>query len=202
MSALLLGASALLGALSFFEPCTIATHTLFAVRTRDLPQARSRRSLLTIWLSRSLLCVVLLAAAVLITPPLRWGPYLPSAILAGVAAVYVVSRFRYLPIPHLEFHRLLPGGRRLSDASRLGLTLPACTIPLFLVVAGLSVTVDAAGYAIGAGLLFAACFTLPVAVIAVKGLHAGGRDFLQRAATVSPYFTAALLLGGALYLLM
>lgn len=33
MNNILLVTSALLGFLSFFEPCTIATHTLFAVRT-------------------------------------------------------------------------------------------------------------------------------------------------------------------------
>ena len=45
MTALLLSASALLGFLAFFEPCTIATHTLFAVRAGQQGKAARRKAL-------------------------------------------------------------------------------------------------------------------------------------------------------------
>lgn len=202
MSALLLTAAAVLGGLSFFEPCTIATHTLFSARAHRQPRAGCCQGLLAVWLARSVLSVVLLVAAVAFTPPPAWGGWLPSVILAVMGTVYIVSRFTYIPVPHLEFFKLLPGGRSLPFAVQLGLTLPACTIPLFAVVAGLAVTVGSVGFAALAGLLFAALFTAPLVLTSIKGVHADGRELLNRAARGSPYLTAALLFGAALYLLI
>ncbi len=56
--------------------------------------------------------------------------------------------------------------------------------------------------AILAGVLFASGFSLPMAVAAYRGIHAEGQDFLQHAAKGSPYLTAILLFGVALYLLV
>lgn len=201
MISVLLASAALLGLLAFFEPCTIATHTLFSARAHKAPRAGCCQSLLAVWLTRSILSGVLLVTAVLAIPPLVWGPYLPSIILAAMAIVYIVSRFTYIPVPHLEFFRLLPGGRSLPFAVQLGLTLPACTIPLFVVVVGIAVTVDSVGFAALAGLLFATLFTAPLVLTAFKGVHADGRELLNRVARGSPYLTAALLFGAALYLL-
>lgn len=202
MSALLLTTSAVLGGLSFFEPCTIATHTLFSVRAHQQSRVSCCQGLLAVWLARCVLLVALMVAAVLLAPVPSWGAYLPSVILAVMGTVYIVSRFTYIPVPHLEFFKLLPGGRSLPFAIQLGLTLPACTIPLFVVVAGLAVTVDSVGFAALAGLLFATLFTAPLVLTSFKGVHADGRELLIRAAKGSPYLTAALLFGAALYLLI
>lgn len=202
MNALLLAASALLGALAFFEPCTIATHTLFTVRAHGQGRTGCCRSLLAVWIARSILAVGLLTLLVWATELPAWGPYVPSLILFVMATLYLASRFTYIPVPHLAFHRLLPGGGRLPQAIQIGLTLPACTIPLFAVVAGLAVTVDSLRFAAAAGLLFAGFFTLPMAFAALKGIHAEGRELLNRAAKGSPFLTAALLYGFALYLLV
>lgn len=202
MTTVFLASAALLGLLAFFEPCTIATHTLFAARAHGQPRTECCQSLLAVWLTRSALLIVLLVSAVLATPPLVWGPYLPSIILAVMAVVYIVSRFTYIPVPHLEFFKLLPGGRSLPHAVQLGLTLPACTLPLFVVVAGLAVTVNSVGFAALAGLLFATLFTAPMVVTSFKGVHSDGRELLNRAARGSPYLTAVLLFGAALYLLV
>ena len=202
MTTVFLASAALLGLLAFFEPCTIATHTLFAARAHGQPRTACCQSLLAVWLTRSALLIVLLVSAVLAIPPLIWGPYLPSIILAVMAVVYIVSRFTYIPVPHLEFFKLLPGGRSLPHAVQLGLTLPACTLPLFVVVAALAVTVNSVGIALVAGLLFATLFTAPMVVTSFKGVHSDGRELLNRAARGSPYLTAVLLFGAALYLLV
>ena len=205
MSALLLAAAAGLGLLAFFEPCTIATHTLYTVRIHAQGvqgRAGCCRGLLAVWLARSALAAGLLAGVTALTASPQWEPYAPSAILAAMATLYLVSRFIYIPVPHLAFHRLLPGGDRLPQGVRLGLTLPACTIPLFVVVAGVSVTVASLGFAVLAGLLFAGGFTLPMALAAFKGVHAEGRELLGRVAQASPYLTAMLLYGAALFPLL
>lgn len=202
MTITLIMTAALLGVLAFFEPCTIATHTLFSARAHQQPRAGCWRSLMVVWLARSALCVVLLVTAVVLIPQPVWGPWLPSVILSVMALLYLVSRSTYIPVPHLEFFRLLPGGRSLPFGMQLGLTLPACTIPLFVVVAGLAVTVGSVGFAVLAGLLFATLFTAPMVVTSFKGIDADGREFLNRAARGSPYLTAVLLFGAALYLLV
>ena len=200
---MLLLAATLLGLLAFFEPCTIATHTLFSVRAHQSADKKECcQSLLTVWLSRMFLLVGLFALAVLLTDAPQWGPYTPSIILSAIAVVYVVSRFTYIPVPHLEFFKLIPGGKQLPFAVQLGLTLPACTLPLVLVIAGMAITVDSTGFAILAGFLFATLFTLPMVVVTFKGVHSDARQLLNRAAKGSPYLTAVLLLGTALYLVI
>lgn len=201
MLTLVLLAALLLGTLAFFEPCTIATHTLFTARVhRDNTQGCCHK-LLGVWLSRTLLSCSLLVLAVVFIPAPQWSAFSPSIILSVMALLYLISRFVYIPIPHLALHRLLPGGKQLPEAIQLGLTLPACTIPLFVVITGLVVTSQSVMIALLAGLLFASGFTLPMVIAARKGIHEQGQQFLQRAAKGSPYLTAVLLLSAALLLL-
>lgn len=193
--------AAVLGALSFFEPCTIATHTLFSARSHARALPDCCRDLLLLWLARSLLAVGLLLLAVAVSTPPRWNGSTPSVILAIMATLYIVSRFIYIPVPHLQFHRLLPGGARLPHAAQLGLALPACTLPLFVIVLGLATTFDSYSLAVISGLLFAGLFTLPVIVTSMTGLSVASQRFLKATATATPYITGALLYGVAAYLL-
>jgi len=73
---------------------------------------------------------------------------------------------------------------------------------LVLVTAGMAVTVHSIGFAILAGFLFATLFTLPMAIASFKGVHDDARQLLNRAAKGSPYLTAVLLFGTALFLLI
>lgn len=203
MITLLLMTAILLGLLAFFEPCTIATHTLFSVRAHKAENRKSCcQSLITVWLSRTILLVALLTIAVWVTEVPQWGTYQPSIILSIIAIVYLVSRVVYIPVPHLEFFKLIPNSNNLPDAIKLGLTLPACTLPLVIVVAGLAITVDSVTFAILGGVLFASLFTLPMVYATYKGIQSDGQEFLNRAAKGSPYLTAVLLFGLALFLLI
>lgn len=199
-ASVLLAAAAMLGALSFFEPCTIATHTLFSARSHTQSRRRCGEGLMALWMSRSLFAVGLLVLAVFLTPSPQWGAIMPSVVLAVMASVYLISRFLYIPVPHLEFHKLLPGGQKLPHAVQLGLTLPACTLPLFVIILALAITLDSPTVAVVAGLLFASLFTLPTAIAAMTGISAGGRRFLHASAVATPFLTAVLLFGAAIYL--
>ncbi len=199
---IVLAAAAVLGVLSFFEPCTIATHTLFSARSHARRESECRRELLALWGARSLLSVGLLFVSLALVAPFRFGAYFPGIALAVIASVYLVSRFVYIPVPHLEFWKLLPGGAVYSQAVKLGLTLPACTLPLFIIVAAVTVAIGSWLTALGAGLLFAALFTAPTVVTALLGVSESGRRFLNVAALATPYLTAVLLYGAAVYLLV
>lgn len=202
MESIVLFAALLLGTLAFFEPCTIATHTLFTMHAHRKSVSGCCQQLLTVWVSRIILSCGLLTLAVYLVPAPTWQATTPGLILSVMGLLYLVSRFVYIPIPHLGFHRLLPFGQRLPHAIKLGLTLPACTIPLFIVITGLVVITQSMASAILAGVLFASGFSLPMAIAAYRGIHADGQDFLQHAARSSPYLTAILLFGAALYLLV
>ncbi len=203
MIMLLLLSVTLLGLLAFFEPCTVATHTLFSVRANQSSDSKTCcQSLFAVWLSRTGLLTGLFTLAVLLINTPQWDPYLPSIILSVMALVYLVSRFIYIPVPHLEFFKLLPGAKKLPFAIQLGMTLPACTLPLVVVTAGMAITVGSIGFAVLAGFLFATLFTLPMVITSYKGVHEDAKQLLNRAAKGSPYLTAVLLLGTALYLLI
>lgn len=64
----------LLGLLAFFEPCTIATHTLFSARVHRQSPAACCQSLLAVWLSRFLLLAGLFVLAVPPFPRPDWDP--------------------------------------------------------------------------------------------------------------------------------
>ncbi len=192
--------SAVLGLLAFFEPCTIATHTLFAVRAHQGETGERFKVLFFLILSRLLLTVGLLILAVALTRPPQWNPVFAGSLLLFLAVVYIVSRFTYVPIPHLEFFKLLPRKISVPSGVQLGLTLPACTIPLFAVIVGLAVTVDSIPAAIGSAALFTGFFTLPTFLLSLTGVTNRGQSLLERSAFITPFLTAALFSGGAIFL--
>jgi len=202
MEFLFIATATVLGALAFFEPCTIATHTLFAARLEKQQIQTCCARLLSIWITRTFLIVSLFTTAVALTSSPQWGDYLPSILLAVMASIYIISRFTYIPVPHLEFYRLIPGGSKLTQAIQLGLTLPACTIPLFIVVTGLAITLDSMIMAIVGGFLFASLFTLPLVITSIKGLGEDSIQLINRAAQATPYVTAFLLYSAAILLLL
>lgn len=120
-----------------------------------------------------------------------------TAMLSVIGAIYLISRKVYLPVPHIEFFRLLPQHGHLPQALKLGLTLPACTLPLVAVVSALSALTRRPDIATLAGLAFAAMFSLPTVRDSMRGLNAAHRTFLGKAANASPYVTALLLWCGA-----
>ncbi len=196
---IVLGSSALLGFLAFFEPCTIATHSLFSARNRQQDLGRCCSNLLSVWLARGLLLSLLFGLAVLLLGAPRWSAATESLALAAIALVYLLSRFVYLPVPHLEAARLLPGGEGLPYAIRLGLTLPACTLPLVLITAYLVVQQQSLTLALAAAWLFASLFSLPMMLASFTGMSETGREFLSRSAGITPWMTALLLFSVALW---
>ena len=197
MSIVLLVTAAVLGFLSFFEPCTIATHTLFAVRAHHDSARQRWIALAQLTLSRTLLLVMLLsAAAVMGLAELSANTAILTLSVIGL--IYLITRKIYLPVPHLEFFRLLPWHDGLSQGFKLGLTLPACTLPLVVIVSIVSALTQRSGVAVLAGLVFAAMFTLPTLWDSTHELNAAHRAFLSKAANLSPYVTTLLLWGSAL----
>lgn len=184
-----------LGALAFFEPCAIASNVLFTQYVQRIsPQDRisqlGRMALARAGLLVSLgLAVSVFARAMGIALP---DLFLPIAYgLFGI--VYVVSRVVYIPVPHIRFHGIVPGSeRRLGEGTKLGLTLPACTIPL--AGALLMALAGAANPSLGAAamFLFAVFFSLPVFVYSFRPATPRTLRFLDRSARMTPYLTGLL----------
>ncbi len=143
--------------------------------------------------------VILLLFATILLPPVSWTMISPAIPLLVIGGIYLFSRFVYLPIPHLEFFRLVPGWKSLPYAVMLGLTLPACTIPLVMILIASAVTLDNTPAAAVAGLLFGSAFSLITMLTAITGVNIQGAGFLSGAAQTTPYITAVLLLGTAAY---
>jgi len=202
MITMLLLTSSVLGLLAFFEPCTIATHTLYSVKVNQSDKKTCCQSILSIWLSRSILLVALFTVSVFFTEPPEWTEFFPSIMLSVMAIIYIVSRFIYIPVPHLAFYKLIPFSNRLPHSIHLGLTLPACTLPLVVIVIGMSISLGSVSFAALSGLLFSTLFTAPMAITSYKGIDKDGLELLNRAAKGSPYLTAFLLISLALFLLI
>jgi len=189
----------LLGSLAFFEPCTVAVHALYMERSSRTGTRGCWRASLVVWVVRILLVGLPLLLAVGLLPPLTVSREQAALVLALMGLLYIVSRQHYIPVPHLALHRLLPGGDRLPQGVRLGLTLPACTLPLYVVLLGVVLEYHSWTVALLAGLLFASFFTLPMLLVTLHGMHRGGSRLLAGAALVTPYLTAGLLFLAALW---
>lgn len=199
MTMALFATAAVLGLLSFFEPCTIATHTLFAARVQRGAEGSRVSCLAQLMCARvALLAVIFGGAAVIGLASLP--PSLAATMLGAVGLVYVVTRRIYLPVPHLAFFHMLPLQHRLPFGLRLGLTLPACTLPLVVIVAVLSALAQRPWAGVLAGVAFGFMFTLPTIWSGLRGVNAGTRAVLARLAELSPYITAILLWGAALWI--
>ncbi len=185
-----------LGLLAFFEPCTLAVHALFMERSARAGRAAGGRAMLMLWSAR-LLVVTLPLVLLSLLPPLAMNGRTAGTALAAMALLYLVSRRHDLPVPHLAFHRLVPGGARLPEAVRLGLTLPACTLPLWLVVAGLVWMASSPLLALAAGAGFATLLSLPMLGITRGGPGLPARRWLATTARLAPWTTALLLLVAA-----
>ena len=189
----------LLGSLAFFEPCTVAVHALYMERSSRSGSRGCWRASLTVWVVRILLVTLPLLLAIELLPPLSISRDQAALVLTLMGILYLFSRQHYIPVPHLAFHRLIPAGSRLPQGVRLGLTLPACTLPLYVVLLGVVLIYHSQMAALLAGFLFATAFTLPMLLVALHGMRAGGSRLLARAAVVTPYVTAGLLFLAALW---
>jgi len=197
MNAVLLITAAGLGFLAFFEPCTIATHTLFAARLSRKNTRQRALALAELVLSRTLLLTAIFGVAAWVGLK-NFSAGAAMTMLGVIGAIYLASRTYYLPVPHIEFFRLVPGHVRLPQGIRLGLTLPACTLPLVVVVGVISASTCRPATAVLAALAFGAMFSLPTLWNSTHELNAGHRDFLGKAANLSPYITTLLLWSGAI----
>jgi len=191
---------AFIGLLAFFEPCTIATHTLFGARTHQENSSNRFTEISKLFISRALLTILLLILAVVIFEKPQWKVITPEVIFLFLAVIYVISRYSYIPIPHVDFSRLLPGKLKDQNALRLGLTLPACTIPLFLVVVGVTITMDSFTFAFSAGLIYTTMFTLPTIITVYIGVSERTRKLFDHTARITPFVTSGLFLISALIL--
>lgn len=203
MNFLLLLSAAGLGFLAFFEPCTIATHTLYVVRTAQQTATARRRALLQLLASRTALLLLIFSTATGLAKMFgspSWPGESAAWVLFLIASIYLASRTIYLPVPHVESFRLWPRHQNFSASLRLGLSLPACTLPLVAIVAAGCAYIARWDSTLLATIIFSIAFTLPTFVESILGLSARQRLFLDKAARLTPYLTAGLLSVGALLL--
>lgn len=191
----IIGLSILFGLLAFFEPCAIASNVLFTQYVQRI-SPRERAGQLAGLLAGRVTLLVALGVTVSVAAR-TWGVVLQELFLpiayASFGVVYVASRFVYIPVPHIRFHGIIPGGeQRLDEGTKVGLTLPACTIPL--TGALLMALVGEARPVLGAVtmLLFAIFFTIPAFIYSYRPATPASLRFLDRSARVTPYLTGVL----------
>ncbi len=102
---------------------------------------------------------------------------------------YTISRYAWIPIPHIRWYRLWGKGESHPLYLQLGLTIPACTIPLTISIIGWGMLKGQwpAAAALMAG--YATGLSLPVFIITVMGMHPMVRAVLSPAAR-TPWITA------------
>lgn len=200
-SEILFTISALLGLAAYFEPCTVATHSLFSESLKRSSPANRRRSLFLFLITRfSWISLLFISVVTLFAMPEPGQFFFPS-VLAGLGALYLTTSFVYVPVPHLALYKIIPGNNKLAYHVKLGLTLPACTIPLFMLTLILVIYHDNITDAMLAAIFFTGFFSLPTFYFAFKGIGAARAKFLDILARGMTVTTSLFLFMASVYLL-
>lgn len=191
-----------LGLLAFIEPCSIGIHLLLIGHLERLPAARRLGELARVALIRATVLGLVGLAAAFIGQELftaqRWLWVVFGLLYIGLGIVYLSGRQGPL------LRALTPNSARLEDRSRalglgaaFGLYVPACAIPLLVILVGASAAQSAAGAPLLDGFLALFVFGLALSapLFALVGTARGGRwlDRLVMLAGRLPRPTGALL---------
>jgi len=191
-----------LGLLGFVEPCTMGSNLLLV---KHLEQRPYRGALLRVGVytvTRALFMGALGAAAALIG---AWFFDLQRALWIGLGMVYLGFGLLYLCgqqgwlIARLSPLLSRTTGTRGSAALGLlfGLNVPACAVPLIVVLLGLSASQAAAGNAPAQGflslLLFGLALSLPLVLAVLWSPARRGLDWLAGLSARLPRWTGAVL---------
>lgn len=197
-----------LGLLGFVEPCTMGSNLILVKHLEQRPYRSALLQIGVYTVTRALFMGTLGAAAALV------GAYffdLQRALWIGLGTVYLGFGLLYLCgrqgwlIARVEPLLSRASGTRGSAGLGLlfGLNVPACAVPLIVVLLGLSASQAAAGHAPVQGfislLLFGLALSAPL-VLAVLWLPARrGMDWLAGLSVRLPRWTGAVLAGLGLW---
>jgi cytochrome c-type biogenesis protein len=191
-----------LGLLGFVEPCSMGSNLLLVKHLEQRPYRNALQQISVYTVIRALFMGILGAAAALI------GTYffdLQRALWIGLGAVYVGLGLLYLCgwqgwlIARLGPVLSRASGARGSAALGLlsGLNVPACAVPLIVVLLGLSANQGAAGNAPIQGfislLLFGLALSLPLVLAVLWSPARRGMDWLAGLSVRLPRWTGTVL---------
>lgn len=197
-----------LGLLGFIEPCTMGSNLLLIKYLERRPYRDRLAQMLVFAASRALFMGLLGIAAALIGARF-FG--LQRVLWVGLGAIYLGFGLLYLAGRQgLLMIRLGPllsraTGTRGSAALGLlfGLNVPACAVPLVVVLLGLSASQAAAGEAPARGfvslLLFGLALSLPLLLAVLWPPARRGLDVLAGLAVRLPRWTGVVLAGLGLW---
>ena len=192
---LLLGV--VLGALAFFEPCAIASNVLFTQYVQRISRRQRFGQLGRMVLAR----IGLLAALGLAVSAFARARGLPCRRCSSRSrtASSASSSSQPLRLHPRAAHQVLRdcsrAEGRLTEGTKIGLTLPACTIPL--AGALLMALAGTASPILGAITmsLFAVFFSVPAFIYSFRPATPRTLRFLDRSARATPYLTGGVVRG-------
>jgi len=191
----------ILGLVSFLEPCSIATYTLNSARLHKGQTKEKLLGLSQMLIIKSLLLIAIFNLLVYILKETNIPSLVFIIALLVFASMFILSKFIYFYIPHLEFFRCLPKHQNLSQSLKLSLSIPACNIPMILLMSFLLINAHSYLVATLAAILFTFFYTLPTLYFITRGFSPKIRTFFGSLGGVMPTLTAIFFVFIALYLL-
>lgn len=193
-----------LGLLGFVEPCSIGATLIMVKHIEDKSAAGKLAELGAFALTRAVVIGLLGVLAVVVGSAFLWmqrGAWIVlGAVYVAIGLLYLTGRTGWL------MRSVGPRLRRLSGRHAamglgvlLGLNVPACAVPLLIVLLGTAAAGGAAGAAWASGFislaLFGLALSLPLVIAVLVAPARRGLDWLAALSGRLPVWTGLLLIG-------
>lgn len=193
-----LALAALLGLLAFLEPCTIATYSMNSARIYKLSNAKKTQNIFYLLFIKSLILAGIFLA---ITSLFSEVPlFFIGSVLVVFSIMYILGQKIYFHIPHIDIYRLLPNSKYFSQTLKLSLSIPACNIPIVILLSFVLINAHSYEIVIYSAIIYTFFYTLPTIYLVFKGFTDKSKLFFSALGTFMPPFTAFIFFILALYI--
>lgn len=189
-----------MGLLAFLEPCTIATYSINSVRLYHATTSEKTVAIVQLFILKFLFLLVLFSLLIYLFDAMTISNLFIIYTLLVFASMFFLGKFIYFHIPHFEFFRLLPNSEKFSQSLKLSLSIPACNIPIIILLSFLVINTHSYGIAAWSAALFTFFYILPTLYFILRGSSSVSRQFLTSLGGFMPTFTSVLFLFISLYL--
>jgi cytochrome c-type biogenesis protein len=193
-----LSLSLFLGLLAFLEPCTIATYSINSARIHKLDDKEQAKNIFQLLFFKSILLMIIFSAVTYLFSEV--STLFIGSVLILFSILFIVGQKVYFHIPHIDLYKLMPHSQKLSQTLKLSLSIPACNIPIIILLSLVLINAHSYPLAIISAIIYTFFYTLPTIYLIVVGFKTKTKELFSNLGTFMPSFTAFIFFIVALYL--
>jgi cytochrome c-type biogenesis protein len=188
----------LFGLLGFIEPCSLGINSIFLARIHRFTKLhRIRESLLFAFVRAFVLSLLGLGVAFVGTKVFTFQTFyfvILGAFYAMLGGAYIYTQYKKIYIPSLDFSRFAKKRNIFTLSVLFGLVIPACAIPLLLVLLGNAFAVDSLFQGFISLFIFGLGLSFPLVLFSFSNKSSNILKWISEKSSRVPYITGGLLI--------